>query len=93
MAYARLSSVIEDAVEALVNVGVSREVAESSMRGAEFECMADLIQVSKDARLLDLFARYETADIAKRFNVSPRTIRDHRAGALNRQSRRRTASA
>lgn len=93
MSYAMLSDVIQDAVEALVRVGVSRKVAESEMHGVEWAALADLTEADKDQRLLELCSKYETKDIAERYGKSPRTIRDMRKDALNRQSARRLAAA
>lgn len=93
MAYAGLSEAIQEAVEILVKAGVSRAVVESAMQGVEWECLMDLRQANEDQRLLDLFARYETADIAKRYGKSPRRMRDLRTAAVNRLFLRRTASA
>lgn len=93
MAYAVLADLILDTIEALVRIGVSRKVAESEMRGVEWAAMTDLTEADRDQRLLDLCDRYDTKDIAKRYNKSPRTIRDMRKDALNRQCDRRTAAA
>ena len=93
MNYAILGDVIQDTVEALVRLGVARSVAESEMHGVEWAALADLTEADKDQRLLDLCSKYETKDVAERYGKSPRTIRDMRTQALNRQSARRMAAA
>lgn len=92
MGYTKLQEWVEDSVARLVAMGVSRKVAESAVQGAEWECFHDLRQADADQRLLDLFSRYDTVDIAKRYNKSPRRMRDLKQEAINRQEVRRTAS-
>ena len=93
MSYAKLSELMQDTVDALVRMGVSRAVAEAEMHGVEWAAVNDMAEAHRDQQLLDLCARYETADVAKRFGVSPRTIRERRTNALNRQSNRHIAAA
>lgn len=88
-----LAEAIQDFVERVVSIGVARNVAERAISGAEWECVLDLRQADEDQRLLDLFARYDTVDIAKRYSLSPRRMRDKKKEAENRQKDRRTASA
>ena len=93
MHYAALGKGIEEAVEVFVRLGVSREVVEREMKGAEWAFIADLTQAHKDDQLLLCFDEYGSQACAERWNVSPRTIRDWRKDALNRKQSRRLIAA
>lgn len=93
MNYAILSDWVKGRVEELVGLGVTREVAERAMQGVEFEAVQDIAQTYQDSQLLLNFESLGSAMCAKRYGVSPRTIRDRRIAALNRRARRHTTSA
>lgn len=93
MAYHRLSKWTQDAVEQLVELGISREIAERELQGVEWACVRDLAEVHQDDQLLLTFDKYGSAACATRYGVTDRTIRDWRQRALNRKAARRTASA
>ena len=92
MNYAHLSEFVRDAVDRLVALGVTREVAEREMKGVEWAAVSDLTETNRDDQLLLNFDRYGSHACAERYGVSDRTIRDRRQAALNRKSLRRTAS-
>jgi len=93
MNYAILSEWVKGRVEELVAMGVTRDVAERAMQGVEFEAVQDIAQAYQDTQLLLNFDSLGSALCAKRYGVSPRTIRDRRTAALNRRSRRHTVAA
>lgn len=93
MNYAIFGEWVRDRVEELVSMGVTREVAERSMHGVEFEAVQDIAQNFQDTQLLLNFDRLGSKLCAERYGVSPRAIRDRRTAALNRRSRRHLSSA
>lgn len=93
MNYALLSSWVQDRVEELVAMGVSRDVAEREMKGVEWAAVKDLAQTHRDNQLLLCFDEHGSTACAKRFKVSPRTIRDWRKEALNRKQSRHPLAA
>ncbi len=90
--YTKLSDLVLEFVERLVQIGVSRDVADLELKGVEWAALQDLRQTNRDTQLLLNLERYGTAAMAERHNVAQRTIRDWRTDALNRQSSRRTAA-
>jgi len=92
MKYANLSEWLEASIETLVAIGVSRDVVEKELKGAEWAFLQDLTQAARDDQLL-LRLTYGTAACAEIYGVSERTIRDRKKEAINRKAARRTASA
>lgn len=93
MNYAHLSKWVEEKVEELVALGVSRAVAEQELKGVEWAAVQDLAESHRDDQLLLCFDRYGSGACAERYKVSDRTVRDWRQRALNRKAARRIASA
>lgn len=93
MSYERLSKAITDAVEVFVALGITREVVERELQGAEWAFVRDLAEVHQDDQLLLVFEKYGSSACAERYGVSDRTVREWRNRALNRKSARRTSSA
>jgi hypothetical protein len=89
MSYGSIAQWIGERVEELVALGVSREVAEREMKGVEWAAVKDLAEAHHDNQLLLTFEQYGSEACAKRYGVSPRTVRDWRKEALNRKQRRR----
>jgi len=92
MKFANLSQVVEETVERLVSIGVSREVVERELKGLEWACIQDLTQAARDDQLL-LRLTYGTASCVEVYGVSERTLREWKKDALNRKAARRPASA
>jgi len=90
MSYARVSEIVRQCVEDLVAVGVAREVAERHIAPLELASVESIIHSHRDQLLLDLSIR--TADLAERFGVDERTIRNWRRAAMDRKSVSCTAS-
>ena len=83
MSYTRVSEIVRRCVDELVAVGVSREVAEAHVCPLEIAAVQSIIDGQRDQLLLDLDV--PTSDLAERFRVSERTIRDWRKSAANRR--------
>lgn len=83
MSYARVSEIVRQCVEDLVAAGVAREVAERHIAPLELASVESIIHSHRDQLLLDLSIR--TADLAERFGVDERTIRNWRRAAIDRK--------
>ena len=90
MSYARVSEIVRQCVEDLVAAGVAREVAERHIAPLELASVESIIHSHRDQLLLDLSIR--TADLAERFGVDERTIRNWRRAAIDRKYVSGTAS-
>ena len=90
MSYTRVSEIVRQCVEDLVAAGVAREVAERHIAPLELASVESIIHSHRDQLLLDLSIR--TADLAERFNVDERTIRNWRRAAIDRKYVSGTAS-
>lgn len=91
MSYARVSEIVRRCVDELVAAGVSREVAERHVSPLEIEAVRSIADNQRDQLLLDL--DMTAAQIAERFGVSERTVRDWRKSALNRRAASSLAAA
>lgn len=91
MSYARVSEIICKAVEDLVAAGAERGVVERNIRPLEDAAVESIIESNRDQLLLDM--DYRTADLAIRWNLSERQVRNLRKSALDRKSASATGSA
>lgn len=90
MSYTRVSEIVRQCVEDLVSAGVSREVAERHVRLLECAAVESIAENQRNQILLDFSIR--TADLAERFGVDERTIRNWRRAAIDRKYVSGTAS-
>lgn len=90
MSYTRVGEIVRQCVEDLVAVGVAREVAERHVRPLECAAVASIAESHRDQLVLDW--EYRAADLAVRFGVDERTIRNWRKAAIERKSASDTAS-
>lgn len=90
MSYARIGEIIHKTIEDLVAAGASREAVELNIRPLEDAAVQSVIDSHRDQLLLNL--EYRTADLAKRFSVDERTIRNWRKSAIDRKSASAIAS-
>lgn len=84
MSYAKVSEIICKAVEDLVAAGASREAVERNIHPLEDAAVQSIVESHRDQLLLDM--DYRTADLATRWNLSERQIRNLRKSALDRKS-------
>ena len=84
MGYSQVDVAIREAVEALVRAGASRETVEMHIRPLEIAAVMSIAENQRDQLLLNL--GYRTADLAERFGVDERTIRNWRKAAIDRKS-------
>ena len=91
MSYARVSEIVRRCVDELVAAGVSREVAEAHVCPLEIAAVQSIADNQRDQLLLDM--DMTAAQIAERFGVSDRTVRDWRKSALNRRAASSLAAA
>jgi hypothetical protein len=84
MSYAKIDEIIRRTVEDLVAAGASRETVELSIRQLEDAVVQSIIDSHRDQLLLNL--DYRTTDLAKRYGVDERTIRNWRKSAIDRKS-------
>jgi len=89
--FGRVSEIVQRAVDELVAAGADREKIERHMEAVEFSAVNTIAENSKDQLLLNF--DYKTADLAKRYGVSRRTIRNWRKAAIDRRFVAATASA
>ena len=90
MSYTRVGEIVRQCVEDLVAAGVAREVAERHVRPLECAAVASIAESHRDQLVLDW--EYRAADLAVRFGVDERTIRNWRRAAIERKSVSDTAS-
>ena len=91
MSYAQVDVAIRNAVEALVAAGASRKTVEMHIKPLELVAVNSIIKNQRDQLMLNL--DYRTADLAVRFGVDERTIRNWRNEATNRKCVAAMASA
>lgn len=91
MSYASVSEIVQRAVEDLVAAGASREDMVRHMGPVEEAAVRNIADNAKAQLLLDL--NYKTVDLAKRWNVCERTVRNWREAAIERQYIAATAAA
>lgn len=84
MSYARVDEIIRKTVEDLVDAGASRETVERNIRPLEDAAVQSIVESHRDQLLLNL--EYKTADLAARWGMSDRQVRNLRTSALNRKS-------
>lgn len=84
MSYAQVSEAIRRCAEELVAAGASREAVVRHLRPLELSAVESIIENQRDQLLLDL--GYRSSDLAERFGVDERTIRNWRKSALDRKS-------
>ena len=91
MSYARVDEAIRRAVEDLVAAGAARDVVERHIRPLEDAAVQSIIDAHRDQLLLNL--DYKTADLAERYEVDERTIRNWRKSAIDRKAASALTSA
>lgn len=91
MSYAMVDEIIRETVEKLVAAGAERGVVERSIRPLENAAVQSIIDGNRDQLLLDL--EYKTADLAVRYGVDERTIRNWRKSAIDRKAASALTSA
>lgn len=91
MSYAQVGEEVRSFVERMVELGVPRELVVKQMRPVEISAVQAIADSQKDQLLLDL--AYKTVDLAKRFDVDERTIRNWRQSAIDRKYCSGTGSA
>lgn len=90
MSYARVCEAVRRCVEDLVAAGASRETVERHVRPLELSAVQSIADNQRDQLLLDL--SYKSCDLAQRFGVDERTIRNWRKSAIDRKASSDTAS-
>jgi hypothetical protein len=83
MSYAQVSEIIRKAVEDLVSAGASRDVVELNIAPLEDAAVQSIIDSHRDQLLLNM--DYRAADLAGRWNLSERQVRNLRKSALDRK--------
>ena len=91
MSYARVDEAIRRAVEDLVAAGAARDVVERHIRPLGDAAVQSIIDAHRDQLLLNL--DYKTADLAERYEVDERTIRNWRKSAIDRKAASALTSA
>lgn len=84
MSYVLVDQIVRQAIEDLVAVGASRAAVERHIRPLEVAAVASIAESQRDQLLLDF--DYRAADLAERFGVDERTIRNWRKSAIDRKS-------
>ncbi len=84
MSYARVSEIVRQCVEDLVAAGASREAVERHVHPIELSAVLSIADNHRDQLLLDL--AYRSCDLAERFGVDERTIRNWRKSAIDRKA-------
>lgn len=84
MSYAKVDEIIRRTVEELVAAGASRDVVERTIRMVEDAAVQSIIDSHRDQLLLNM--DYRTADLASRWALSERQVRNLRKSALDRKS-------
>lgn len=90
MSFSKAGEIVARAVDELVAIGASRDALEGHAQPLEMAALNSIADNSRDQLLLNL--DYKTNDLAKRYRVSPRTIRNWRKAAIDRQFLSATAS-
>lgn len=83
MNYARVGEIVQRAVDELVAAGATREDMVRHMGPVEAAALQNIADNSRRQLLLNL--DYKTADLAARFGVCERTIRNWRKEEIDRQ--------
>ncbi|MHC9085361.1 helix-turn-helix domain-containing protein [Luteimonas sp. RIT-PG2_3] len=78
-----MSIAIEHFIDELVAAGASRKDVERQMRPVELMAVQSIAESQRDQLLLNL--EYRSADLAERFGVDERTIRNWRKSAIDRK--------
>jgi hypothetical protein len=91
MGFSQVDVAIRAAVEALVEAGASREAVERHIKPLELAAVTSIVDNQRDQLLLNI--DYRTLDLADRFGVDERTIRNWRKSAIDRKSIADMASA
>ena len=84
MSYAKVGEIIQRAIDDLVAAGASRDAVELNIRPLEDAAVQSIIDSHRDQLLLNM--DYRTADLAIRWNLSERQVRNLRKSALDRKS-------
>lgn len=91
MSYTNVERIVRQAVEDLIAAGASREAVERHIRPLEVAAVSSIADNQRDQLMLDL--EYRTADLAVRFGVDERTIRNWRKSAIERKASSSMGSA
>lgn len=91
MNYARVGEILQRAIDELVEAGASREDMVRHMGPVEMAAVQNISDNARAQLLLNL--DYKTADLAVRFGVCERTVRNWRQSAIERQYAAATVAA
>jgi transposase-like protein len=80
MSYTRVSEIVQRAIDEIVEAGASRKLMEQCMDTVEFKAVQSIADNRRVQLLLDL--RNRTADLARQWDVSERTVRNWRNSAI-----------
>lgn len=83
MSYGEVERILVETVEALVAAGACRADVERALKPVELAAVNSIAENRRDQLVLDL--SYSSADLAKRFGCSERTIRNWRQSAIDRK--------
>lgn len=83
MSHTKAGEIVARAIDELVAVGASREAIEWYAQPLEMAAINSIAENGREQLLLNL--DYKTSDLAIRYRVSQRTIRNWRKAAINKR--------